>query len=188
VTAWDGDRYQARFDKLVAAGTDVHGEAAFVESLEPGSVLDAGCGTGRVAIELARRGIDDVVGVDVDVSMLATARRLAPDVTWVHADLGALEIGRTFDVVVLAGNVPLFTPPGTQAALVAGCARHVGRAMVAGFQLDRSYGVAEYDAHCSAAGLVLAERFATWDRAPFAGGAYAVSIHVPVQSRGAAGP
>ena len=75
---WDGDAYQARFDALAASGVDVHGEAAFACSLEPApaSVLDAGCGTGRVAIELARRGID-VVGVDVDASMLAAARRAA---------------------------------------------------------------------------------------------------------------
>jgi 2-polyprenyl-3-methyl-5-hydroxy-6-metoxy-1,4-benzoquinol methylase len=64
----DGDAYQARFDRLAASGLDVHGEASFVASLEPAptSVLDAGCGTGRVAIELGRRGLT-VVDVDVDV-------------------------------------------------------------------------------------------------------------------------
>ena len=75
---WEGDDYQARFDRLAATGADVHGEATFVRAYEPARVLDAGCGTGRVAIELARHGIE-VVGVDVDASMLATARRLAPD-------------------------------------------------------------------------------------------------------------
>src|SRR3954467_393192 len=49
--SWDGDSYQERFDRLAAAGADVHGEAAFVVSYEPASVLDAGCGTGRVAAE-----------------------------------------------------------------------------------------------------------------------------------------
>ena len=58
-----------------------------------------------------------------------------------------------FDVVVMAGNVPLFTPPGTQAALVAGCARHVKALLVAGFTVDDRYSLAEYDAHCEAAGL-----------------------------------
>ncbi|MEQ1788221.1 MAG: SAM-dependent methyltransferase, partial [Acidimicrobiales bacterium] len=53
---WDGDDYQARFDRLAAAGDDVHGEATFVRAYAPRSVLDAGCGTGRVAIELARGG------------------------------------------------------------------------------------------------------------------------------------
>ena len=179
MTAWDGDRYQRRFDALAASGANVHGEADFVSAYDPSSVLDAGCGTGRVAIELARRGVE-VVGADVDASMLATARRLAPDSTWIESDLTALDLGRAFDVVLMAGNVPLFTPPGTQPALVAGCARHVradGGLLVAGFSLDRGYGVDRYDADCAAAGLELVERFATWDRAPWDGGAYAVSVH-----------
>ena len=177
--SWEGDEYQARFDRLAAAGTDVHGEATFVRSYDPSSVLDAGCGTGRVAIELARHGIE-VVGVDIDPSMLATARRQAPDIGWVQSDLTELELGRTFDVVVMAGNVPLFTPPGTEAALVAGVARHVGTGglLVAGFSLDRGYSADAYDAHCGAAGLTLVERHATWDGDPYvAGGPYAVSMH-----------
>lgn len=178
---WDGDEYQARFDSLAASGVDVHGEATFVLTLErvPESVLDAGCGTGRVAIELTRRGLS-VVGVDVDESMLAAAARAEPAIEWIRHDLASLDLGRTFDVVVMAGNVPLFTPAGTHAALVAGCARHVGAGgrLVAGFQLDRGYALADYDAQCEAAGLVLAERYGTWDREPFApGGNYAVSVH-----------
>jgi 2-polyprenyl-3-methyl-5-hydroxy-6-metoxy-1,4-benzoquinol methylase len=142
-------------------------------------VLDAGCGTGGVAIELARRGIE-VVGVDADPSMIQTAMRRAPDTAWVHGDMADVDLGRRFDVVVMAGNVPLFTPPGTQPALVAGSARHVapGGALVAGFQLNRDYGLEQYDADAAAAGLALVERFATWDRDPFvAGGDYAVSVH-----------
>ena len=177
---WDGDAYQARFDALAASGTDVHGEATFVRAYEPATVLDAGCGTGRVAAELARHGID-VVGADLDESMLATARRHAPGVAFHAVDLAELDLGRTFDVVVMAGNVPLFTAPGTEPALVAGVARHVapGGVLVAGFSLDRGYGVDRYDADAAAAGLLLVERFATWGRAPFAGGDYAVSVHRP---------
>lgn len=182
--AWDGDRYQERFDALAASGVDVHGEATFVRAFGPFCVLDAGCGTGRVAIELARHGID-VVGADVDGSMLATARRAAPALTWVESDLAALDLGRTFDVVVMAGNVPLFTAAGTQPALVAGVARHVrpgGGVLVAGFSLGRGYEVDDYDRDCAAAGLSLRERFSTWSRDAFVDGAggsdYAVSVHV----------
>jgi SAM-dependent methyltransferase len=179
--AWQGDDYQARFDRIAAAGGDVHGEATFVRAYAPSTVLDAGCGTGRVAIELARHGID-VVGIDLDASMLATARRQAPDLIWVEADLATLDLGGAFDVVVLAGNVPLFTRPGTQAALVAGVARHVapGGCLIAGFSVDRGYGVDDWDEHAAGAGLVLTERFATWDRGPWAPGSpYAVSVHRP---------
>lgn len=180
--SWDGGEYQRRFDALAASGADVHGEARFVRTFSPSSVLDAGCGTGRVASELQRHGID-VVGVDADESMLETARAGAPQLEWIRADLTDLRLGRTFDVVVMAGNVPLFTPPGTQASLVEGCARHVraGGVLIAGFSLDRGYAIDDYDRHCTAAGLALAERWATWGRAPFVAGdgaAYAVSVHV----------
>jgi SAM-dependent methyltransferase len=156
----------------------VHGEANFVRAYDPASVLDAGCGTGRVAVELARHGIE-VTGVDANRSMLETARASAPDIEWIEHDLTTLDLSRRYDVVVMAGNVPIFTPAGTHAALVAGCARHVGRLLIAGFQLDRGYTLDMYDEHCAAAGLEVAERFATWDREPYAGGAYAVSVSRP---------
>jgi SAM-dependent methyltransferase len=177
--AWDGDEYQARFDRLAASGASMHGEVDLVATYAPTAVLDAGCGTGRVAIELARRGVD-VVGVDVDASMLATAAERAPQLTWVRSDLAALDLGRTFGVVVMAGNVPLFTPPGTQAALVAGVGRHVGEGgvLVAGFGLGRGYSIDEYDQHAAAVGLHLEARWSTWGRDLFtATSDYAVSVH-----------
>jgi SAM-dependent methyltransferase len=179
VSRWDGDDYQRRLDELAASGMDVHGEATFVRAYEPASVLDAGCGTGRVAVELARHGIE-VVGVDVDASMLATARRAAPGVPFVESDLADLDLGRTFDLVVMAGNVPLFTTPGTEPALVAGVARHVtpGGLLVAGFSTDRHLPLADYDGAAEAVALELVERWATWDRQPWiASAAYAVSVH-----------
>jgi SAM-dependent methyltransferase len=182
VSNFDGKEYQARFDALAERGVDVHGEATFVRSLLTDgtmiSVLDAGCGTGRVAIELGRHGVT-TLGVDSDASMIAEARRRAPELEWLQADLVGLALGRRFDVVVLAGNVPLFTPPGTQHALVTACAAHVmqGGVLVAGFQLGRGYELGEFDTSCAAAGLRLAERWSTWDRAPFAANSdYAVTV------------
>jgi 2-polyprenyl-3-methyl-5-hydroxy-6-metoxy-1,4-benzoquinol methylase len=52
-----GEVYDATYERRAAAGEDVHGEANFVQRFAPASVLDAGCGTGRVGIELARRGL-----------------------------------------------------------------------------------------------------------------------------------
>ncbi len=183
---WDGDHYQRRFDDLARAGVDVHGEVEFVMRWSPTTVLDAGCGTGRVARELARRDVN-VVGVDADASMIATARRLSPELEWLVADLTELELPRRFDLVVMAGNVPLFTPSGTETALVAACARHVGDGgcLVAGFQLDRGYDLARYDGDCLRAGLVPAGRWATWSGEPWVdGGTYAVSVHRPAEGRG----
>ena len=171
--------YDQRWQELAAAGQNVHGEADLVESLAPRSVLDAGCGTGRVAVELARRGVD-VTGVDLYPSMLDVARSKRPDLSWILGDLAQVDPGRTFDVVVLAGNVMIFLTPGTEAAVVANLARHLepGGSLVAGFSLEPDrLDLATYDGHARAAGLVLAERWATWDRQPFEGGGYAVSVH-----------
>ena len=53
-----------------------------------------------------------------------------------------------------------------------------GGALVAGFSLEPGrLDLDTYDAHAAPAGLDLAERWSTWDRQPFAGGDYAVSVH-----------
>jgi DNA modification methylase/SAM-dependent methyltransferase len=178
-TEWDGEAYQQRFDELAASGSPVHGEADFVERFDPSSVLDAGCGTGRVTAELSERGYD-VVGIDRDVSMITTARALAPDVDFRIEDASRARLGRVFALVLMAGNVPLFTPEGSHDALVSGCARHLsaGGRLVAGFQLDRGYSLAEYDAACASVGLVLETRFSTWGGEPYGpDDDYAVSVH-----------
>ncbi|MCB1014761.1 MAG: class I SAM-dependent methyltransferase, partial [Acidimicrobiales bacterium] len=180
------DDYDARWRALEADGRSVHGEADFVAAFDPAAVLDAGCGTGRVAVELARRGCT-TVGVDLDPDMLATAARKAPTLPWVAQDLSTLDLTSVagvpdrFDVVVAAGNVMIFLAPGTEAATVARLAAHLapGGALVAGFSLHHApYGLERYDADCAAAGLELAERWSTWERDPWvARGDYAVSVH-----------
>jgi SAM-dependent methyltransferase len=178
-----GDEYDQRWRRMAAAGKSIHGEADFVDALLRQSggtrVLDAGCGTGRVAIELAARGYL-TVGVDADASMLAAAREKAPGLTWLHADLCRLAVDDEFDIVVLAGNVMIFLDPGTEGRVLQQLARTVtpGGLVVAGFSLrpDRLQ-LDAYDRHAAAAGLHLVQRWASWDGAPFTGGDYAVSVH-----------
>ncbi len=160
-------------------GENPHGEVDFVMAFEPQSVLDAGCGTGRVAIELDCRGVE-VVGVDLDAGMLAAARDKRPDLDWHRADLATLDLGRTFDLVVAAGNVMIFVAPGTESLVVERLASHLdpGGLLVTGFQLMAGgYGVDDYDRHATAAGLAPVDRFGGWHREPFRGGDYAVSVH-----------
>jgi SAM-dependent methyltransferase len=184
-----GAEYAARFARIAATGRDMHGEASLCASLlSPGArVLDAGCGTGRVAIRLAELGFD-CVGADLDESMLAEARRAAPQLRWVHADLAGLEVRPAgFDLVVAAGNVVPLLAAGSEPVAIARMAAHLrpGGLLVAGFGLDAAHlplasapvDLPGYDAWCAGAGLVLQDRFATWDGVPYDGGGYAVSIH-----------
>lgn len=177
-----GAEYDKRWQQLEAEGASIHGEVDLIcELLASGSVLDAGCGTGRVAIELARRGYE-TLGVDLDPRMLDRARDKAPDLDWQTADLAALELGRRFDMVTAPGNVMIFLAPGTEPDVVRNLAGHLnpGGSLLVGFQLgDRSLSLDDYDRACGEAGLELAGRWATWDRELFVSGRsdYAVSWH-----------
>lgn len=183
-----GDEYDARWRSLADSGQNVHGEADLVEALlaESGgsSVLDAGCGTGRVAIELARRGYP-VAGVDADDRMLETARAKAPGLTWITADLAGIDtvgepLPETVDLVLLAGNVMIFLESGTEGQVLTRLAARLapGGLLVAGFSLQPDRLTLEcYDDVAAGAGLVPVARWATWDRQPFCGGDYAVSVH-----------
>ncbi len=180
-----GEEYDARFERLAAEGHYLHGEADLVGELlaglpggERGPVLDAGCGTGRVTIELMRWGTD-VLGTDVDPVMLDAARAKAPDLDWVEADLAVHRFEPRFALVLAAGNVMVFVRPGSEGDVVANLAAALvtGGLLVAGFQVDDRLPLARYDAACAAAGLALVDRWATWDRVPFDGGDYAVSAH-----------
>ena len=188
-----GSTYDARWAQLAAEGRSVHGEADLVGDLmvegdrsfaPPPTVLDAGCGTGRIAIELDARGMD-VVGVDRDADLLATARAKAPELRWVEADL--VDVGRFVEVrsvqaAVLAGNVMIFVDAGTEAAVVAAVAGTLvpDGLLVTGFQVrPDGYGPDRFDQDAAAAGLHLVDRWATWDRQPWSeGGDYQVSVHI----------
>jgi SAM-dependent methyltransferase len=180
-----GDDYDARWRSLEASGHNIHGEADLVEALlaESGgtSVLDAGCGTGRVGIELTRRGVY-VTGIDADADMLAAARTKAPDIDWYEADLSDPRglPKRLFDIVLLAGNVMIFLDPGTEDRVLMNLAGRLapGGMLVSGFNLQPDHlSCARYDAMASTAGLAPVARWSTWDRHPFANGDYAVSVH-----------
>jgi magnesium-protoporphyrin O-methyltransferase len=73
------------------------------EDLRGARVLDAGCGTGQMAVDLAARGAG-VVAVDISPRLLAIARERTPDgvysrIEYVAGDMLDPQLG-TFDFVV----------------------------------------------------------------------------------------
>jgi SAM-dependent methyltransferase len=181
--------YAVRFAILEARGEEVHGEAQYVAGLlEPGSrVLDAGCGTGRVGAHLADLGFD-VVGVDVDESMVEVARELRPDVAWIVSDLATFDLrGSLFDAAVLAGNVVPFLEPEALRDMAARLAAHLapGGVVVTGFGLDSAnlppgapvVPLPAYDGAMESAGFALVTRLGGWDGRPYVADGYAVSVH-----------
>lgn len=118
----------ARYDALHASQTD---DLAFYvdEAVRSGGpILEVGCGTGRIALSIARAGIE-VVGLDRSSSMLAVAaasrrgedpaagRRLA----LVRADMRAFAFRRSFARVLLPFRVfqSMLIVPDQLAALAA---------------------------------------------------------------------
>lgn len=175
----DTSLYDAKWAAMERDGQSVHGEADFVCRFSPTTVLDGGCGTGRVAIELARRGCD-VVGVDLDAPMISAAQAKAPEIDFQLGDLATIDLQQTFDVVALPGNVMIFVAPGSEPAVVQNMAQHLdaGGRLIAGFQLARGLDVASFDEMATSAGLSLEQHWCTWDaKPPHDGADYALLVY-----------
>ena len=100
------------YDKI-NADIDYRAWADFIEdsvrkfgtNANPELVLDLGCGTGRMTLELARRGYD-MTGVDLSPEMLGVAREAAEDegladrMLWLCQDMREFELYGTVDLTV----------------------------------------------------------------------------------------
>jgi len=95
---------------LHISGSPVDGDVEFYRELARGAggpILDVGCGTGRVAIELARDG-HAVLGVDLSAAMLAIAERrraelpheAAARLELAQADMTTLSLARKFALII----------------------------------------------------------------------------------------
>lgn len=94
--SWDAAAYDRLADPQEQWAREIIARAA----IAPGErVLDAGCGSGRVT-KLLLEQTDDVVAVDGDPAMVATARAaLSAAVPVLHQDLLALALDEPVDVV-----------------------------------------------------------------------------------------
>ena len=96
-----------------------------------GTVLELGCGTGRVAIPLARDGLR-VTGVDYSAAMLDVARFRAKAegvrATWVEGDMRDVRLGRTFNTVLVPfGSLQHMATPDEVVQAMETVAAHLGR-------------------------------------------------------------
>lgn len=108
----DAERIRQDFDEIARLadghGYDTDHHDSFLLSLVPqeaGSVLDMGCGLGRLTATLAN-GTREVVGVDLSPEMIARARQNAGDrrhIEFVCRDVQSQDFGlRRFDCVLSA--------------------------------------------------------------------------------------
>jgi magnesium-protoporphyrin O-methyltransferase len=91
-------------------------------------VLDAGCGTGTAAVELAARGAD-VVAVDISPALIDIARKRAPAtarIDWRAGDMMAPDLG-AFDHVIAMDSLIYYSATDIAALLTRAAPRVKGR-------------------------------------------------------------
>jgi SAM-dependent methyltransferase len=93
------------YDAFDGPRDDLPAYLALAAELNADRVLDVGCGTGSLAIALAREG-RTVVAVDPAAASLAVARAKDKDatVTWIHGDAAAAPPAAA-DLAMMTGNV-----------------------------------------------------------------------------------
>ena len=109
----------------------------------PRSVLDVACGTGAVAIPLAKMGYD-VVGVDIAPGMIEQARIKAASrdvqIDFRIQDAAAMDLGRKFDLALsLFDSLNYITDPEALAKACERVAAHLNRPGVFIFDLNTEY-------------------------------------------------
>lgn len=127
-----GDRLGRRYDTLYPPeGLETDPTVDFLtelaESRPSRSVLEFGVGTGRLALELHRRGIL-VAGIEASVSMVAAMRSKAPNtpIEITVGDFASARVPRAFSVVALVFNTILDERGlSAQLAVFENAARHL---------------------------------------------------------------
>ncbi len=101
---YDDPRLAAVYDGLNPLGP---AERFYVDlaGTSPKTILDMGCGTGRLACWLAERG-HRVTAADPAAAMLEIARKRegGEQVTWVASDAAGLNLAARFDLIIMTGH------------------------------------------------------------------------------------
>jgi SAM-dependent methyltransferase len=102
-------RLAAVYDTLNPPAEDTAFYLDFAGTAPPAprkTILDMGCGTGRLACDLAARG-HRVTGADPAPAMLeiARARPGGDRITWIETDAAGLAVDTRFDLAIMTGHV-----------------------------------------------------------------------------------
>lgn len=165
------ENYARRWKNIASSGRDIFGEARLVDAMVPrgATILDAGCGTGRVGGYLQHQG-HQVLGVDIDETLLSYAREDYPEAQWRQGDLCLTPLpSSTFDLVVSAGNVMTFLDPELRDQALNNIAQSLvpsGR-FVAGFGAGRGWSFEDFLRSATDAGMTVNSLHSTWDLRPF---------------------
>lgn len=102
--------------------TQAHGEDELIDAaIDPhSSILELGCGTGRITRPLLARG-HHVVAVDESADMIARVT----ETETIRATIGDLRLGRKFDVVLMMSFLINVADDAERLRLLKTCAEHV---------------------------------------------------------------
>jgi SAM-dependent methyltransferase len=96
------------YDKLMY-DVDYKDWVSYIEEIfgrnkvSPGTVLDLGCGTGNLTVEMSKRGYE-MIGIDISTDMLMCAKEKAlqekADILYLNQDMSNFELYGTVDAVI----------------------------------------------------------------------------------------
>ena len=124
--SWDAHSYDTQFGFVGRHGDDL---LALLDPQPGEAILDLGCGTGRHAGEIARRGAS-VIGFDADADMLAKARHDLPGISFVRGDATSADLadlGVVFDACFSNAALHWMTPQSAVLRNVRSVLRESGR-------------------------------------------------------------
>lgn len=77
---------------------------SIVETLKPQSVLELGCGSGRL-FQLFINKIPEIYGIDISVEMLKKGSENYPNVNFINADIVNFQLNKKFDLIIISNGL-----------------------------------------------------------------------------------
>jgi len=112
-------------ESIIASPADYKDEAGFYVNIikenaktETNTLLHLGCGAG--GHDYIFKNYFQVTGVDISEGMLTIARRINPEVTYLHGDMRSIDLPERFDAVVIPDSIDyMVTLPELQSTIAA---------------------------------------------------------------------